>query len=120
MTCFPNILEKFSEHPANNFRIFAERILWNQNDTLNKFSFDLGQTFEDPNENLCIAKNTWATAISANPGGKKTLQKVSVISKNPSTLSWANACKLGKTCDSISSDDESEANNRSDYVKKSE
>ena len=53
-------------------------------------------------------------------GKKKYYKRVSVISKNPSTLSWANACKLGKTCDSISSDDESEANNRSDYVKKSE
>ena len=58
------------------------------------------------------------TTISANPGKNKHQHGVSIISENPSISSKANACKLGKTCDSISSDDESEGNARPNYVKK--
>ena len=56
------------------------------------------------------------TTISAKPGKNKHQQGVSIISENHSISSRANACKLDKACDSISSDDETEANARPDYV----
>lgn len=75
--------------------------------------------FEDINEYLSAGNTTGTTTISTNPAKSKYKKGVAITSRSySSNFSWANASKENKTCDSISKDDESGANIRSNYVKK--
>ena len=55
-------------------------------------------------------KNTVATTNSAKPPKNKQQKGVAIIDENPNNSSWANVSKEEETCNSISSDDESEVN----------
>lgn len=68
------------------------------------------------NESLSVWKPKGATTISVNSDKNKHRQRVTIISENPSFFTGAKASNEDKNCDSFSSNDESEANDRSDYL----